>query len=117
MDQKEPSKNAQKEPSQKDSAQTKSGSTLFAIAKFLSFMAFLFAGGVAISCLFDDTRDLPHMEAYKEEYNSDLRLSTICVKGYRYLVYDYAPRYAVQVWENGPDGPRLSQCPRTPDKD
>ncbi|HIW00139.1 MAG TPA: hypothetical protein H9894_02995 [Candidatus Desulfovibrio intestinipullorum] len=50
-------------------------------------------------------------------YNSDLRLSTICGKGYRSLVYDSAPRYAVQVWENGPDGPRLSQCPRTPDKD
>ena len=83
----------------------------------ISLMALVFAGGIAFSLLIDDTRDLPHMEAYKEEYNSDLRLSTICVKGYRYLVYDSAPRYAVQVWENGPDGPRLSQCPRTPDKD
>ena len=100
----------QKESSPKDSSQTKSDSKPSEIVKIMSLVALLIAGGFAASYLLDDTKGLPHMDAYKEEYNSDLRLTTVCVKGYRYIIYDSAPRYAVQIWENGP---RLSQCPRT----
>ena len=47
------------------------------------------------------------------------RLSDLCLVGgllLLILVQEAAVSYAVQLWENGPDGPRLSQCPRTPKK-
>ena len=55
---------------------------------------------------------LPEIDAYKEQKNSEHNLTIMCIDGYRYLMNDAAVRYAVQMWENGPEGPRLSQCPR-----
>ncbi len=78
----------------------------------------LLLGLALMACLFlmDDTRDLPHVEAYKEKHNSEEQVTILYVNGYRILVQEAAVSYAVQLWENGPDGPRLSQCPRTPKK-
>ena len=78
----------------------------------------LLLGLALIACLFlmDDTRNLPHVEAYKEKYNREHSVTILCVNGYRILVQEAGFSYAVQLWENGPDGPRLSQCPRTPQK-
>ena len=64
----------------------------------------------------DETEDeaLP-AEVYRERKNRDYLISILCIDGYRYIVRGKSFRDAVQVWENGPDGPRLSQCPRKSD--
>ena len=55
---------------------------------------------------------LSEVDAYKVQKNSEHDLTIMCIDGYRYLMYDASVRYAVQMWENTPEGPRLSQCPR-----
>ena len=55
---------------------------------------------------------LPEIDAYKEQKNSEHNLTIMCIDGYRYLTNDATMQYAVQMWENGPEGPRPSQCPR-----
>ena len=55
---------------------------------------------------------LSEVEAYKVQKNSEHNLTIMCIDGYRYLTNDVAIQYAVQMWENGPEGPRPSQCPR-----
>ena len=71
---------------------------------------------LAAACLIvSDLREksaLPEVDAYKVQKNSEHNLTIMCIDGYRYLMYDASVRYAVQMWENGPNGPRPSQCPR-----
>lgn len=70
---------------------------------------------VAACLIVSDYREksaLPEVDAYKVQKNSEHHLTIMCIDGYRYLMNDAAVRYAVQMWENGPEGPRPSQCPR-----
>ena len=81
---------------------------LLAVAIIISLLA-------AAYLIVSDYREksaLPEIDAYKEQKNSEHNLTIMCIDGYRYLMNDAAVRYAVQMWENGPEGPRLSQCPR-----
>ena len=55
---------------------------------------------------------LPEIDAYKEQKNSEHNLTIMCIDGYRYLTNDAAMQYAVQMWENGPEGTRHYQCTR-----
>ena len=71
---------------------------------------------LAAACLIvSDYREksaLPEVDAYKVQKNSEHNLTIMCIDGYRYLTNDAAMQYAVQMWENGPEGPSPSQCPR-----
>ena len=69
---------------------------------------------VAACLIVSDYREksaLPEVDAYKVQKNSEHHLTIMCIDGYRYLMNDAAVRYAVQMWENGPEGPRPSQSP------
>ncbi len=85
---------------------------------FLFGMFFLFFAELTFFFFFctDETSDeaLP-AEVYRERKNSDYRISILCIEGYRYIVRGNRFMDAIQVWENGPDGPRLAQCPRKSD--
>lgn len=100
-----------------DSEKGVKSSTLFSKFGIEHLLALaLFATLLAIVCLvvsdYREKKALLELEAYKEQWNSEYRITIMCIGGYRYLTGDEASGYAVQVWENGPDGPRPSQCPR-----
>lgn len=76
----------------------------------IGFLVLIFVALMVADYMEDSA--LPEVDAYKVQKNSEHHLTIMCIDGYRYLMNDAAVRYAVQIWENGPEGPRLSQCPR-----